>query len=160
MWPTPQETMDLAIFTKEALNGRHHLCSVSWKGRKRITIPFPILKQNQIQITWKWKWTWFLLIREWISKLLWNNKQVFIYHFNVYNFCINSTCSQGRQHRGSRGGAFPPQTLLFCITKRKKQDKGKKKTGFKAETIKSLSPRSKYYCFSHSRASRIRKFFL
>ena len=35
-----------------------------------------------------------------------------------------------------------------------------KKKGFRAETAKRLSPRSKYYCFSHSRAFRIRKFFL
>ena len=36
----------------------------------------------------------------------------------------------------------------------------KKRKSFKAETIKRLSPRSKCYCFSHSRASRIQKFFL
>ena len=31
---------------------------------------------------------------------------------------------------------------------------------FKAKTIKRPSPRSKWYCFSHSRASRIQKVFL
>ena len=44
---------------------------------------------------------------------------------------------------GEAGGAMP------------QRDKEQKRKGFKAETIKRLSPRSKYYCFSHSRASRI-----
>ena len=61
-----------------------------------------------------------------------------------------------------RGGMASP---LFCIAKRKKGDKGKKDRISKQILLKGmvkilLSPRSKYYCFSHSRASRIRKFFL
>ena len=40
----------------------------------------------------------------------------------------------------------------------KNGNKGKKGKSFKAETIKRLSPRSKPYCFSHSRASRIQFF--
>ena len=47
---------------------------------------------------------------------------------------------------------------LFCVAKRKKRSKGKK--SFKTETTTRLSPSSEFYCFSHSRASRIQKFFL
>ena len=36
----------------------------------------------------------------------------------------------------------------------------KKRKSLKAETIKRLSTRSKFYYFNHSRASRIKKFFL
>ena len=52
----------------------------------------------------------------------------------------------------------PPPTFLRSKKKKRKQRKKKRKI-FKAETIKRLSPRSKCYCFSHSRASRIQKFF-
>ena len=48
----------------------------------------------------------------------------------------------------------------FLRSKKKKGRQRRKRKGFKAETIKRLSPRSKCYCFNHSRASRIRKFFL
>ena len=54
---------------------------------------------------------------------------------------------------------MPPHSL-FCVAKKKKGRERQKRKGFKAETIKRLSPRSKYYCFRHSRASRIQKFFL
>ena len=54
----------------------------------------------------------------------------------------------------------PPPPPTFLRSKKKKGGKGKKKKGFKAETIKSLPPRLKYYCFNHSRASTIRKIFL
>ena len=47
----------------------------------------------------------------------------------------------------------------FLQAKRKKENKGKKRKTFKAETIKRLSPSSKCYCFSHSRASKIQFFF-
>ena len=60
---------------------------------------------------------------------------------------------------GDIGGPCPPFFFFFCSAKRKKGNKGEKKT-FKAETIKRPSPRSKCYCFSHSRASRIQRFFL
>ena len=50
-----------------------------------------------------------------------------------------------------------PHTHL--CSKKKKGKQRKKGKSFKAETIKRLSPRSKCYCFSHSRASRIKKFF-
>ena len=43
---------------------------------------------------------------------------------------------------------------------KKKWMQRKKRKGFKAETIKRLSPRLKCYCFSHSRASIIQNFFM
>ena len=52
-----------------------------------------------------------------------------------------------------------PPAYFFAQQKEKKKTKEKKRKIFKAETIKRLSPRSKCYCFSHSRASRIQKFF-
>ena len=58
---------------------------------------------------------------------------------------------------GDGGGHGPP---TFLHTKKKKGRQRQKRKGFKVETIKRLSLRSKYYCFSHSRASAIRKFFL
>ena len=54
------------------------------------------------------------------------------------------------------GGMAPP---LFCIAKRKQENKGEKRNNFRGETIKRLSQRSKCYCFSHSRAFKIQKFF-
>ena len=61
---------------------------------------------------------------------------------------------------GEEGACNPLPPQLFCVAKRKKLNKGKKGKSFKAETIKRLPPKSKCYCFSHSRASRIQKFFL
>ena len=46
-----------------------------------------------------------------------------------------------------------PLTSLFCVAKRNKKEKKKK---FES---RRLSPRSKDYYFSHSRASRIQTFF-
>ena len=57
---------------------------------------------------------------------------------------------------GVRGGHAP----LLLRSKKKKGKPRKKRTIFKAETIERLSPRSKYYCFSHSRVSRIQNIFL
>ena len=61
---------------------------------------------------------------------------------------------------GSRGRGGGHGAATFLQAKRKKENKGKKRKTFKAETIKRLSPSSKCYCFSHSRASRIQNFFL
>ena len=60
------------------------------------------------------------------------------------------------------GGPCPPLLFsTFLRSKKKKRETKKKRKGcFKAETIKRLSPRSKCYCFSHSRASRIQLFFV
>ena len=53
-----------------------------------------------------------------------------------------------------------PSTPTFLRSKKKKGKQREKRKTFKAKTIKSLSPRkAKCYCFSHSRASRIQKFF-
>ena len=49
---------------------------------------------------------------------------------------------------------------FFCVWIQNMQNFRQKRKGFKAETIKRLPPRSKYYFFSRSRASRIQKFFL
>ena len=49
--------------------------------------------------------------------------------------------------------------IILCSKKEKGKQKKKRKS-FKAENIKRLSPRSKCYCFSPSRASRIQKLFL
>ena len=58
------------------------------------------------------------------------------------------------------GDTRGPYTQTFLGSKKKKREiKKKNERSFKAETIKRLSPRSKCYCFSHSRASRI-QFFL
>ena len=42
----------------------------------------------------------------------------------------------------------------------KKMWKQREKNNFQEETFIRLSPMSKCYCFNHSRASRIQKFFL
>ena len=66
----------------------------------------------------------------------------------------------GLARPGGRGGSCPsPPSPTFLSSKKKKGRKRQKRKSFKAETIKRLSPRSKYYCFSDSRASRIRKFY-
>ena len=49
---------------------------------------------------------------------------------------------------------------FFFRSKKKIGGKRKKRKSFKAKTIKRLSPRSKCYYFSHSRVSRIQKFWL
>ena len=68
---------------------------------------------------------------------------------------------QGWRYWGGAGGPCPlpphthTHTHTFLPSKKKKgKQRGKRKT-FKAETIKRLSPRSKCYCFSRSRVSRI-----
>ena len=61
---------------------------------------------------------------------------------------------------GDTGGPRGHGPPTFLRSKKKKRKTRKKRTIFKEETIERLSPRSKYYCFSHSRVSRIQKFFL
>ena len=53
---------------------------------------------------------------------------------------------------------MPSFPHFFAQEKEKRETKEKTKS-FKAEAIKGLSPKSKCYCFSHSRAHRIQKFF-
>ena len=61
---------------------------------------------------------------------------------------------------GGLGGPCPPLPTNptpphFFAKEKEKREERKKRTIFKAETIERLSPRSKCYCFSHSRVSRI-----
>ena len=59
------------------------------------------------------------------------------------------------------GDTRGPHTHTFLgSTKKRRETKKKKDKSFKAETIKRLSPRSKCYCFSYSRAPRIQIFFV
>ena len=68
-------------------------------------------------------------------------------------------CSKFRAgDTGGPGGTCSPP--LFLRGKKKKGKQRKARKNFKAETIKRLSLRSKLYCLSHSRESRIHKFFL
>ena len=60
----------------------------------------------------------------------------------------------GRGQGRGRGVHIPLST--FCLAKRKKGNKGKKQTVSKEKQLKDyLSPWSKCWRFSHSRASRI-----
>ena len=68
-------------------------------------------------------------------------------------FC--PVCVQGQRQQGGPGRACSPPPF-FCVAKRKSETKGKKE---RLSKQKRLSPRSKCYCFSDSRASRIQKFF-
>ena len=55
---------------------------------------------------------------------------------------------QRRRHRGGAGGnAPPPPSPNFLRSKKKKGKQMQKRKGFKVETMKRLSPGSKYYCF-------------
>ena len=98
-------------------------------------------------------------------------------YFNIYQRGINIGCllgknwfrcslnARGPATPGRPGGCAthpspPPPPFTFLSRKKKKERQRQKRKGFKAEIIKRLSPRSNYYCFSHSRASRIQKFFL
>ena len=73
---------------------------------------------------------------------------------NCFSYFSDMSPQQGWQHRGagdkSHSPPLPFATPLFCVANRRKGNNEKR-----------LSPRSKCYCFSHSRASRIqKKFFL
>ena len=72
------------------------------------------------------------------------------------HWCKISKPYQGRRH--PERGPWPLH--FFCVAVRKMGKQREKRKSFKAETIRRLSPSSKCYCFSHSRASRIKKFSL
>ena len=55
-------------------------------------------------------------------------------------------------------GSWPPSPT-FLRSKKENGKQRKKRKSLKEKPIKRLSPRSKYHCFSHSRASRIQKYF-
>ena len=57
--------------------------------------------------------------------------------YNNNKICINMLC-QGRQHWGGGGGGLWPPPL-FCVTKRKKGDKGKKERVSKHKLLKSCN---------------------
>ena len=61
---------------------------------------------------------------------------------------------------GDTGGPGDHGLLTFLRSKKKKGKQRKARKTFKAEPTKRLSLSSKCYCFRHSRASRIQKFFL
>ena len=64
---------------------------------------------------------------------------------------------------GQGGGAESHELLSpspFFYSKNKIGKKRGDKKNFKAETIITLSPRSKCYCFSHPKTFRIQKVFL
>ena len=54
----------------------------------------------------------------------------------------------------------PPLPLHFIAQQKKKKRENKGKKEFKVENIKRLSPRSKCYFISHSRATRIQNFLV
>ena len=60
---------------------------------------------------------------------------------------------------GAMGPCPPPRPPLFCVAKRKKGDKDKKERVSKQKLLNG-SHQSQNISFSHSRASRIQKFFL
>ena len=78
------------------------------------------------------------------------------YHIRFYMhlYRAGDTGRAGEGHPPS-----PPPPFFLCSKKKKGRQREKRKT-FKPETIKRLSPRSKCYCFCHSRASRIQKIYL
>ena len=97
--------------------------------------------------------------------------------FSTINYCLPSwyikyikidnktlydpkTLREGRRYWGA-GVAIPPPPLprTFLHSKKKKRNQREKRKTFKAENIERLSPKSKCYCFSHSRASRVQSFF-
>ena len=82
------------------------------------------------------------------------------FSLSLGKFDFSRSRASNTRGAGGRGGGGRHPPPLFFVAKRKKGDKGNKKKGFKAETITRLSPRSKYYCFNHSRVSKIRNFFL
>ena len=94
--------------------------------------------------------SWVILYLYLLSQV----KYVKLYLIYRLYICIYK---QGRRHRWGRGSHGPP---TFLRSKKKKGRQREKRKSFKAEAIKRLSPRLKYYCFNHSGASRIRKFFL
>ena len=77
----------------------------------------------------------------------------------INNLLKHKNCAV-KNRTGDIGGAEGAMAHRFFCSKKKKGNKRQKKKSFKGETIKRLSPWSKCYYFSHSRTSRIQKFFL
>ena len=64
------------------------------------------------------------------------------------------------KHSGPETPAEPCPLQTFLSSKKRQGKQRQKRKSLKTETVKRLSPRSKCYCFSHSRVSRIQNFFL
>ena len=77
-----------------------------------------------------------------------------IWLFNTYLIRAGDTGGLG-----GRGEGHATSLPTFLHSEKKKGKQREKRKTFKAETIKRLSPRSKCYCFSNFRASRIQKCF-
>ena len=75
---------------------------------------------------------------------------------NIYFIFSKKASSTGPATPWCTGKPLPPH---FFAQQNEKMETKEKKV-FKTETIKSLSPMLKCCCFSHSRASRIKKCFL
>ena len=86
-----------------------------------------------------------------------NNLKILVYLALYLQRQLFILCSLDQDWRHQGGHGSP---TFLRGKKEKGRQRQKRRKGFKAETIKRLSPRSKYHCFSHSTASRIRKFFL
>ena len=84
------------------------------------------------------------------------------WHFDCSHWKTICCCwparSQGRRHWGGWAGVMPPPPT-FLRSKKKKGKQRKARKTFKAETSKRLPLRLKLHCLSHSRTSRIQKFF-
>ena len=92
------------------------------------------------------------------SKIFQFNLASFFFHCNWLSCFTQRCCVFGRLFY-----IWKNFFLAFRLAKRKKGNKRKQKLLRLlklSKTIKRLSPRLKYYCFSHSRISRIQKFFL
>ena len=108
-----------------------------------------------------------LLLKYFIRKIIWKNTSnsscLFLVFLNIvirtfFCFLCPGPATKGRGGGwGGSGGNDPP---TFLRNKKKKKKQRKKTKSFNAEANKRLSPKSKCYCFSHSWAPRIQKFFL
>ena len=111
-----------------------YLCIISMRFIKQI---YTFICKTNYDMKNDMAWYGLRLFMDFTTrKLTW---QIYFQHFQ--NFRTGNT---------GEGGARPP---IFCVSKRKKRKQREKRKSFKATTIKKLSARSKYYCFSRSRAS-------
>ena len=93
----------------------------------------------------------------WILKINFKNLSFFTTCIMAFNeifiklrYILNHLkLSQGRRQQGVAALPPPPPPPTFLRSKKKKGRQKQKRKGFKAETIKRLLPRSKYYCFSY-----------
>ena len=93
-------------------------------------------------------------------------EKFFSLHFVPWNPPNKQETLRAGDTRGVGGLCQPPlpthththtYTHTFLRGKNEKQKQMEKRKDFKAKTIKRLSPRSKFYCLSHFRASKTQK---